>query len=70
MLLAIARALTMAAFVYLVARLTDLMERHPLFSMFSVGRESLLLLLEILLLLVGMTWIKGNEEEPRELYLG
>jgi Ni/Fe-hydrogenase subunit HybB-like protein len=67
---AIARALTVAVFVYLVIRLMDLMERHLLFSMFSVSREGLLLLLEIVLLLVGMMWIKGNEEEPRELYFG
>ena len=38
--------------------------------MFSVSREGLLLLLEIALLLVGMTWLKGNEEQPRELYFG
>jgi hypothetical protein len=66
----IARALTAAVFVYLVVRLMDLMERHLLLSMFSVTREGLLLLLEIVLLLVGMMWIKGSEEEPRELFLG
>jgi len=66
----IARALTAAVFVYLVVRLMDLMERHLLFSMFSVTREGLLLLLEIVLLLVGMMWIKGSEEEPRELFFG
>jgi hypothetical protein len=38
--------------------------------MFSVTREGLLLLLEIVLLLVGMMWIKGSEEEPRELFFG
>jgi Ni/Fe-hydrogenase subunit HybB-like protein len=70
MLPTIARALTAAVFVYLVVRLMDLMERHLLFSMFSVSREGLLLLLEIALLLVGMTWLKGNEEQPRELYFG
>src|ERR1035437_5136964 len=66
----IARALTAAVFVYLVVRLMDLMERHLLFSMFSVTREGLLLLLEIVLLLVGMMWIKGSEEEARALFLG
>jgi Ni/Fe-hydrogenase subunit HybB-like protein len=66
----IARALTAAVFVYLVVRLMDLMERHLLLSMFSVTREGLLLLLEIVLLLVGMMWIKGSEEEPRELFFG
>jgi Ni/Fe-hydrogenase subunit HybB-like protein len=66
----IARALTAAVFVYLVVRLMDLMERHLLLSTFSVTREGLLLLLEIVLLLVGMMWIKGSEEEPRELFLG
>ncbi len=46
------------------------MERHLLFSMFSITREGLLLLLEIALLLVGMVWIKGSEGDSRELYFG
>ncbi|MGC2112552.1 MAG: hypothetical protein WA655_23740 [Candidatus Korobacteraceae bacterium] len=67
---AIARLLTAAVFVYLVLRLLDLMERGLLWSIFSTSREGLLILLEIVLLLAGMVWIKGSEEEPRELFIG
>ena len=67
---AIARLLTAAVFVYLVIRLMDLMERGLLSSIFSTSREGLLILLEIAVLLVGMMWIKGNEEQPRELFVG
>lgn len=67
---AIARLLTAAVFVYLVIRLMDLMERGLLSSIFSMSREGLLILLEIAVLLVGMMWIKGNEEQPRELFFG
>lgn len=67
---AIARLLTAAVFVYLVIRLLDLVERGLLSSIFSVSREGLLILLEIVVLLVGMMWIKGNEEQPRELFVG
>ena len=67
---AIARALTAVVFVYLVIRLMDLLERGLFSSMFSATREGLLLLLEIVVLLLGMMWIKNNEQEPRELFFG
>lgn len=67
---ALARALTAVVFVYLVIRLMDLLERGLFSSMFSATREGLLLLLEIVVLLLGMMWIKNNEQEPRELFFG
>jgi Ni/Fe-hydrogenase subunit HybB-like protein len=66
----IARTLTATVFIYLAVRLMDLMERNLLSSMFNATREGLLLLLEVVLLLVGMVWIKGSEDEPRELFVG
>jgi len=67
--LTIARALTAVVFVYLVVRLLDLVERGLFSSLFSATREGLLILLEIALLLVGMIWMHGNEENARELFL-
>ncbi len=67
---AIARLLTAVVFVYLAIRLMDLIERRLLSSIFSTSREGLLILLEIAVLLVGMMWINGNEEQPRELFVG
>jgi len=66
----LARLLTAVVFVYLTLRLIDLMERGLLASMLGTGREGLLILLEVVLLLVGMMWIKGSEDQPRELFLG
>ncbi|MGA3317596.1 MAG: hypothetical protein ABSC64_14285 [Candidatus Korobacteraceae bacterium] len=66
----IARALTAAVFVYLLVRLMDLLERGLFSSRFTMTREGLLLLLEIVVLLIGMMWIKGNEHKPRELFVG
>ncbi|MGO9432809.1 MAG: hypothetical protein ACLP00_00775 [Terracidiphilus sp.] len=66
----VARLLTAAVFIYLAMRLLDLMERGLLWSIFRTTREGLLILLEIVLLLAGMVWIKGNENQPRELFIG
>ncbi len=65
---ALARLLTAVVFVYLVIRLLDLMERGLLHSIFTTSREGLLMLLEIFLLLAGMMWMKGNENDARELF--
>jgi len=67
---ATARALTAVVFVYIVLRLMDLLQRGLFSSMFSASREGLLLLLEIAVLLIGMMWLKGNEQEPGELFFG
>jgi lipoprotein signal peptidase len=48
----------------------DLLQRGLFPMLFSATREGLLLLLEIAVLLIGMMWIKGNEEEPDELFFG
>lgn len=65
---AIAKLLTAAVFVYLILRLLDLMERGLVTSMFSIRLDGILILTEIVLLLIGMMWIKGNEEDARELF--
>ncbi len=39
-------------------------------SIFSTTREGLLILLELVLLLCGMIWIHGSENQPRELFVG
>jgi hypothetical protein len=64
----IARLLTAAVFVYLLLRLLDLMERGLMRSVFSTRLDGVLVLIEIVLLLMGMVWIKGNEEDARELF--
>jgi len=66
----IARIVIAAVFVYLAIRLIDLMERGLIWSMFRITRENLLVLLELLLLLCGMMWIHGSEEQPREVFVG
>lgn len=65
---AIAKALTAAIFVYLVLRLLDLVDRGLIRSMFSTRLDGILILIEISLLLIGMMWIKDNEENGRELF--
>lgn len=66
----VARLLAAVLFVYLAVRIIDLMERGLASSVFSITREGLLVLLEIVLLLCGMLWIHGSESEPRELFIG
>jgi uncharacterized membrane protein YiaA len=39
-------------------------------SMFRISREGLLLLFEVVVLLLGMMWIKGNALNPRGLFYG
>ncbi|HVN18046.1 MAG TPA: hypothetical protein VMU05_04715 [Dongiaceae bacterium] len=67
---AVARALTITVFLYLLVRFMDLIERGLFTSIFRLSREGLLLLFEIVVLLLGMMWIKGNELNPRELFYG
>jgi len=66
----LARGLTMAVFVYLLVRIMDLLERGLFSTMLNTSREGLLLLLEVVVLFVGMMWIKGNEHQPRALFWG
>ena len=66
----LARGLTMAVFVYLLVRIMDLLERGLFSTMLNTPREGLLLLLEVVVLFVGMMWIKGNEHQPRALFWG
>lgn len=66
----IARLLSAAVFVYLAIRLIDLMERRLFGLTFSTSREGLLILLELMLLLCGMLWIHGSENQPREVFVG
>lgn len=66
----IARLLAAVIFVYLVVRMLDLMERGLIGSVFGISRESLLVLLELVLLVCGMLWIHGSESNPRELFFG
>ncbi len=66
----IARTLTTVVFVYIVLRLMDLLQRGLFPFLFTATREGLLLLLELAVLLIGMMWIKGNEQEPGELFFG
>jgi hypothetical protein len=65
---AIAKLLAAAIFIYLVIRLLDLMERGLLMSMFNAQLAGILILIELSLLLIGMMWIKDNEENKRELF--
>lgn len=65
---AIAKLLMAALFVYLVIRLLDLKERGLLMSMLNTRLDGVLILIELLLLLIGMMWIKDNEESARELF--
>ena len=65
---ALVRVLTALVFVYLLIRMMDLVERGRFSSVFSASREGLLVLLEIALLLVGMIWMHGNEENSREMF--
>ena len=66
----IARLLTAVVFVYLTIRLIDLMERGLIWSIFGIARANLLVLLELVLLLCGMMWIHGSEQQPREVFIG
>lgn len=66
----IARLLTIAVFLYLVLRLTDLGERNLGPDIFRASRESGLLWLELGLLLLGMMWASANEGNPRHVYYG
>jgi hypothetical protein len=66
---AVARLLMVSMLVYLLLRLTDLMERGLFWTIFGTRRESVLILLEIVVLTAGITWAKGNEHQPRELYV-
>ena len=66
----LARLVTAVVFVYLAIRLIDLMERGLLWSIFGMARANLLVLLELVLLLCGMMWIHGSEQQAREVFVG
>ena len=66
----VGRALTISVFLYLLLRVSDLLEAglFPLVIHFS--REHALLLLEIALFLCGMMVLKEEENDPRHMVLG
>jgi len=66
----VGRVLTIAVFLYLALRLTDLVERGFGPALFAVSRQGGLLSLEIALFLLGMMLAGGRETNPKRLYYG
>jgi Ni/Fe-hydrogenase subunit HybB-like protein len=66
----VARALTISVFLYLLLRLSDLIEIGVLPVLLQFSREHALLLLEIALFFCGMMSIKEHEADPSNAFLG
>jgi Ni/Fe-hydrogenase subunit HybB-like protein len=66
----VARALTISVFLYLLLRLSGLIEIGVLPVLLQFSREHALLLLEIALFFCGMMSIKEHEADPSNAFLG
>jgi Ni/Fe-hydrogenase subunit HybB-like protein len=66
----VARALTITVFLYLLIRLTGLIEGGIFPVLIQFSREHALLLLEIALFFCGMMSIKEHEADPSNTFVG